>query len=419
MTEVADSLLHSPPVPPEVTLADIRAARERIASRLPATPLAHSSWFSRRWGCDVWFKFENLQMTGSFKERGALNRLLQIGEEERSKGVITASAGNHGQAVASHARQLGIPATVVMPVNTPLIKVSNTSASGARVILQGGSFDEAADHARQLCEREGLSYVHGFDDPAVIAGQGTLGLELLEQCPDLDTVVVPVGGAGLISGVGLAIKQLRPPARVIGVQYEGVPSLKEALAHGAPVTVPPHRTIAEGIAVRRVGELPFRISSCVMDELVTVAEDEIANAILLLLEREKTVAEGAGAVGVAAIENGHLDVARRRVVVILTGGNIDVNVLSRIIERGLVKGGRLARVRVTVPDLPGHLARVLEVIAAERANLLEVSHSRAFSDVPVGETAIDLVLETRSPEHIEELHAALCAKGIRVEQDRA
>lgn len=399
--------------PQTVTLAEIKAARERIGGTLEPTPLVHSTFFSERWGGKVSFKFENLQLTGSFKERGALNRLLRLTEKEKKGGVITASAGNHGLAVAFHARRLGIPVTVVMPVNSPLVKVTNATAYGAEVILHGASFDDAVEHGQKLRAERGLTYVHGFDDRDIIAGQGTVGLEILEQNPEVEEVIVPVGGGGLIAGIALALKGSKPGVRVTGVQDEQVPSMIAAEREGKPVTVPPHRTIADGIAVRRVGELPLEIVRESVDKIVTVSEDEVANAILLLLERERTMVEGAGAVGVAALENGHLSAEGRNIVVVLSGGNIDVNLLSRIIDKGLVKGGRLARLEVVVPDNPGQLARVVEIVGELRANILEVNHNRAFSVAPVGETVIDLVLETRGQEHIDEILGIMLKQGIR------
>lgn len=396
-----------------VTFADVEAARRRIGGALYVSPLAQSEFFSNAWKCQLYFKLENLQMTGSFKERGALNRLLTLTDDERRRGVVTASAGNHAQAIAHHARRLGIPATIVMPINTPIIKVQNTEAAGARTILEGANYDEAAEHARTIEHNEQLTYVHGFDDPYVIAGQGTLGLELLEQCPYLDTVVVPVGGGGLIAGLALAMKEINPRVRIVGVQAACVPSMLAAMQAGAPVTVEGAHTIADGVAVRRVGELPFAIVQKYVDELVTVSEEEIANAILLMLEREKTVVEGAGAVAVAALHNGHVKADGRRVACILSGGNIDVNILSRVISKGLVKDGRLIKLRVLVPDYPGQLSRILGVIAEERANILEIQHSRAFSAAQVGETAIDLDVETRGPEHIQQIQNALLANGYQ------
>ena len=413
MTEPTDI----PPAPHGVTLPDVEAARERLSPHLPPTRMARSARLSAQWGCEVWFKYENLHETGSFKERGALNRLLQMDAASRARGVISASAGNHGRALAHHAQRLGIPCTVVMPLNSPLVKVQNTRASGARVVLHGGSFDEAAARAREVCAAEGLTYVHGFDDPAIIAGQGTCALEMLEVVPDLDCVVVAVGGGGLIAGIAMVLKQSRPGIRVVGVQFEGIPSMMRALAQGHPVTVAPHRTIADGIAVRQVGELCLHLVEDHVDEMVTVGEPEIANAILLMLERDKTVVEGAGAVGVAAMHNGLIrGVEGKKVCVVLGGGNIDVNVLARVIEKGLVKDGRLVRLRVVVPDYPGQLARILDIVAEARANILEVNHARAFSPAQVGETMIDITLETHGEEHIAAIQAELEAHGTRTER---
>jgi threonine dehydratase len=400
-----------------VTFADIEAARRRMAGTLDVTPLAGSDYISRAWDNHIFFKLENLQSTGSFKERGALNKMLSLSDAERARGVITASAGNHGQAVAFHARRLGIPATVVMPIHTPLIKTQNTAANGARVILHGANFDESAAHAHEVCAAENLVYVHGFDDPLVIAGQGTLGLEMLEQCPYLEYVVIPIGGGGLAAGVGLAMKETNPRIRIIGVQTESIPSMKVALERGAPETLPPRQTIADGIAVRTVGSLTFELVRRYVDEIVTVNEAEIANAILLMLEREKTLVEGAGVVGVAALHNGHIKVSGRKIACILSGGNIDVNVLSRIIDKGLVKDGRLVKLRVLVSDYPGQLSRILSVVAERRANVLEINHNRALSTAEVGETLIDLVLETRGADHISEIVKALTDSGHRVNQE--
>ena len=399
-----------------VTLQDVRDAYERLKSHLDPTPLAHSTGMSKIWGCDVWFKLENLQETGSFKERGALNRLLQLGEAERAKGVISASAGNHGRALAHHSKRLGIPCTIVMPLNSPLIKVQNTKACNARVILHGANFDEAADKAHEVCSEEKLTYVHGFDDPFVICGQGTCGIEIMEEVPDFDMIVMGVGGGGLISGVALAVKELKPKIKVVGVQFEGIPSMTKAMSMGHPVTVAPHRTIADGIAVRQVGGLCLDLVNRYVDEIVTVSEAEIANAILLMAEKEKTVVEGAGAVGVAAMHNGLINASGMKVCVVLSGGNIDVNVLARVIEKGLVKDGRLVRLQVVVPDYPGQLARILDTVAKCRANILEINHARAFSPVQVGETMIDIILETRGEDHISEIQAALSNESISTER---
>ncbi len=326
---------------------EIVEARQRIRDRIYLSPCARSETMSRRCGAVTFFKLENLQMTGSFKERGALNKILQLDPEARRRGVIAASAGNHAQAVAYHAAQDGIPATIVMPRRTPLIKVANTRQHGAEVILHGNDFDEAYAHALEIERERGLIAIHPFDDEAVIAGQGTIALELLEQEPDLQVVIVPIGGGGLISGIAVAIKALRPRIKVIGVEAAACPSMKESLEAGKRVVVRSGTTIADGIAVKQPGALTLEYVKRLVDDVVTVDEEEIANAVLLLLEQEKTVTEGAGAVTLAALYNRRVRAARgKRTVMIVSGGNIDVNILSRIIERGLAKDGRLVRLEV-------------------------------------------------------------------------
>lgn len=394
-----------------ITIADIEAARTRIRDAIYMSPCAYSETFSRLCGNKVFFKLENLQMTGSFKERGALHKLLLLSPEERKRGVIAASAGNHAQGVAYHASRQGIRAIICMPVTTPLIKVSSTRGYGAEVVLVGDNYDEAYEEAQRRCQAEGLTFVHPFDDDAIIAGQGTIGLELIEQNPYLEAVVVPIGGGGLIGGIACAMKETNPKVRVIGVETARLPSMKEALRAGRPVTLAPATTIADGIAVRRVGERTLPLVQKYVDEVVTVDEEEIANAILLLLEREKTVAEGAGAAPLAALVNGRTSLSGRKVAVLVGGGNIDVNFLSRIIERGLVKDGRLVRLRVKIPDHPGALHRLTGLIADRRANVIDIAHDRAYYGVHLGETAVDVTLETRGPEHIDELVAALGTAG--------
>jgi threonine dehydratase len=332
-------------------------------------------------------------MTGSFKERGALNKILQLPASARQRGVIAASAGNHAQAVAYHAARDGIPATIVMPRRTPLIKVANTRQHGAEVILHGNDFDEAYARAVEIERERGLVAIHPFDDEAVIAGQGTIALELLEQEPELDVVVVPIGGGGLISGIAVAIKALRPGVAVIGVEAAACPAMKASLEAGSRVTTPAiGHTIADGIAVKQPGELTLEYARRFVDDVVTVDEEEIANAVLLLLEQEKTVTEGAGAVALAAVYNGRVPAARGkggrdrggrvpRVAMIVSGGNIDVNILSRIIERGLAKDGRLVRLEVQLPDEPGALAALLGEVGRQAANVIEVHHERTFSDL--------------------------------------
>jgi len=394
-----------------VTLDDIRAARERIAGRIYHSPTPANEFLTDLTGAPVLLKLENLQRTGSFKERGAANRILVLTPEERARGLITASAGNHAQAVAYHATSQGIRSRIVMPEGTPLIKVSNTRAYGAEVVLHGASFDEAFAEARRQCDAEGWTFLHGFDDPWVVAGAGTAGLEIVEDVPGVEAVVVPVGGGGLISGIACAVKELKPGVRVVGVQTERVPSMIEARRQGEPVTVPAARTIADGIGVRRVGALNLAMCARYVDEIVTVDEEEIASAILMLLEREKTVAEGAGAAGVAAVMHGKVELGGARTVISVGGGNIDVTMLARIIERGLHKDGRMVRLRVQVSDHPGELHRLTGIVTHYRANIVQVDHERAYYGVALGHTSIDLTLETRGRDHIAELRAGLAAAG--------
>jgi threonine dehydratase len=399
-----------------LTLADIERARARIKDSIYMSPCAHSETFSSLTGNKVYFKLDNLQMTGSFKERGALNKILTLTDEEKARGVIAASAGNHAQGVAYHATRNGIRSTIVMPVATPLIKVTRTREYGAEVILHGASYDEAFDEAWRRREAEGYTFIHAFDDDAVMAGQGTLGLELIEQNPYLEAVLVPIGGGGLISGIAIAVKEINPRIQIIGVQTTRLPSMKRALAEHAPVVLPPAVTIADGIAVRKAGARTLPVVAKYVDDVVTVDEEEIANAILLLLEREKTVAEGAGAATLAALVRGKTGLVGKKVALVIGGGNIDVNMLSRIIERGLVKDGRLVRLRVRIPDYPGALHKLTGEIAAVRANVQEVIHNRAFSRVELGETAVDVTLETRGAEHIAELMRILHERGYEHER---
>ena len=399
-----------------MTAADIAAARIRLAATVAATPCAYSETLSDMTGARIFVKLENLQITGSFKERGAANLLLQLGPAERRRGVIAASAGNHGLAVARHAARLGIAAVVVMPEAAPLGKVTAARRHGADVILDGENYDAAYARAKEIEAERDLIFVHPFDDPRVIAGQGTIGLELLEQVPGLDAVVVPVGGGGLIGGIALAVKTERPSVRVIGVQAEEMPSMRAALAAGERVTVPPATTIADGIAVRRAGEHTFDLARRYVDLVVSVDEEEIANAILLLLEIEKTVAEGAGAVALAALVNRRVALNGKTVALVLSGGNIDVNLIARIIERGLVKDGRLVRLTVTLRDRPGALAQLTSQVAQARANVLHIHHDRAFSRTRVGETDVELTLETSGRDQVEAITRLLRQSGYAVEE---
>ncbi|MGA8891021.1 MAG: threonine ammonia-lyase [Anaeromyxobacteraceae bacterium] len=399
-----------------VELKDVQAARERVRDALYLSPCARTETLSRLSGTHAFLKLDNLQMTGAYKERGALNKLLTLGPAERSRGLIAASAGNHAQAVAYHAGRLGVQATIVMPETTPIMKVANTRGHGARVVLAGLNFDEAYSEARRMEREEGLTFVHPFDDEVVIAGQGTLGLEVVEQVPDLDAILVPVGGGGLVSGVAVAVKRLLPGVKVIGVEAAALACMQAAVEAGELVTLDAASTIADGIAVKRAGEITFEHVQALVDEIVTVTEEEIASAILYLLEKEKTVAEGAGAVAVAALMHHKLPrLLGKRVVSVVSGGNIDVNVVARVIERGLVKDGRLVRINIHLLDKPGQLTIVSGIISGLRANVIEVQHSRAFSE-KFGDTTLLLTLETRGLEHVEEILGALREKGYRVDQ---
>ncbi|HZQ20185.1 MAG TPA: threonine ammonia-lyase [Terriglobales bacterium] len=396
---------------PAVTLSAVREALGRIRDSIYLSPCARSENFSQLTGNSVYLKLDNLQRTGAFKERGALNKLLTLTSEERSRGVIAASAGNHAQGVAYHAGRHGIKAQIVMPLTTPLIKVSATRSYGAEVILHGANYDEACERATHRSEQFGMTFVHPFDDEVVMAGQGTMGLEILDQVPDIEVVVAPIGGGGLIGGVACALKESKPSVKVIGVQPARLPSMKVAIAEGHPVTLSPAATIADGIAVRRAGEKTLPLIQKYVDDIVTVDEEEIANAILLLLEREKTLAEGAGAAAIAALINRKTSLSGKKVAVLVCGGNIDVSLLSRIMERGLVKDGRLVRLRVHLPDYAGALHRLTGILAQHRANIVETSYDRAYYGVNLGDTAIDITMETRGPDHIVELLSALSASG--------
>jgi threonine dehydratase len=396
-----------------VTRELIEAAADRIRSSIYESPLMHSKMLSRLTGNSVFLKLENLQMTGAFKERGALNRILTLTDEERRQGVIAASAGNHGQGVAYHATQRGIPAQIWMPRQTPLIKLSATRAYGADVVLHGDNYDEACEAAIERSVQRKAVFIHPFDDDEVIAGQGTIGLELLRQNPELDVIVVPVGGGGLIGGIGCAVKAHNPRIEIVGVQTARLPSMQAALQRQSPVDLPAKSTLADGIAVRRAGQRTLPLVSRYVDRIVTVDEDEIAEAILMLLEGEKTVAEGAGAVALAAVLEGKTGHHGKNIAVLVSGGNLDVNLLARIIEQGMVRDGRRLRLRVLLPDYPGALEGLTAVISKARANIVETSYNRAHYGVSLNEAAIDITMETRGRDHASELLAALT--GARYE----
>ena len=395
-----------------VTLQDIQAARERIRDVVYHSPCPYSLQLSRLCGCEIYCKLDHLQITGSFKERGARNKLLLLPPEARQRGVVAASAGNHAQALAYHGHELGIEVTVVMPKWAPLIKVTNCRGFGARVILHGDSYDEARAHAKALAEKDRATYVPGFDDVDIIAGQGTMGLEILEDVADVDAVVVPVGGGGLISGVGVAVKSLRPQARIIGVEPHHAPTLHASLRAGRVVRIESKPTLADGLAIAEVGKICFEIAKHVVDDLVMVNEAQIAMSVLRLLELEKTVVEGAGAVPLAAALQRSMSLEGKKVVLCLCGGNIDVTLVSRIIERGLAADGRLCRVVTQMSDRPGSLARLASVLASTGASVKEVYHDRHFGPADVGAVAIAAVLETRDFAHIEQIKTALREAGI-------
>lgn len=401
-----------------IGLADVLAARERLRGSVYQSPSPYSHTLSGLTGQQVYLKLENLQMTGSFKERGALNRIATLTPEQASRGVIAASAGNHAQGVAYHATKRGLRALIVMPLTTPLVKVTATRNFGAEVLLHGANYDEAYAEARRQCDLQGLTFIHPFDDPDVMAGQGTIGLELLDQIPQLEAVVVPIGGGGLIGGIACAIKEARaasgkPEIKVVGVQTSRLASMVEAVKAGEPVTIEPSTTIADGIAVRRAGELTLPMVESYVDEIVTVEEDEIASAILMLLEREKTLAEGAGATALAALLQQRTSLKDQHTAVLVCGGNIDVTLLSRIIERGLVQDGRLILLRIHLLDKPGALADLTKLIASHRVNIVNTLYNRSYYGVNLGDTAIDITMETRGREHVEELLSALSTHGYR------
>lgn len=396
-----------------VTLADIQAAAERIAGKVLRSPTSYSANLSALTGCQIFCKLDSLQMTGSFKERGARNRLELIPSDQRAAGVIAASAGNHALALAYHGHALNIPVRVVMPVWAPLIKVENCRRHGAEIVLSGETYDDAKAEALRQASTSGALYVPGFDDDAIIAGQGTLGLELLNEVADLDAIIVPVGGGGLIAGIGIAVRALQPHIRVIGVEPAHAPSATAALAAGKPVRVETQPTLADGLGVACIGERCWEPLRDTVEQVVTVDEAAIAQAVLRLVEHEKAVVEGAAACALAAVLRHDLGLRGKRVALVLCGGNIDPTVLSRVIERGLAADGRLCRVRANIIDRPGSLARFLQIIAQVGGSVREVRHDRSFAPGDVALVNITCLIETRDHAHCRELEAAFTAAGIR------
>jgi len=397
-----------------ITLKDIEAARERIQGAIYYSPCQPSIPLSEITGMEIYCKLDNLQRTGSFKERGARNALAQLPPEQQKRGVIAASAGNHAQALAYQGKLLGIPATVVMPKYAPLIKIGNCQKLGATVILHGKDFSEAKAHADGLATERGLAYIDGYDDPAIIAGQGTMGLEIVEQVPDLDAVIIPVGGGGLLAGVALAIKSLKPAVKIIAVEADHVASFSAAVREGKPVRIEMQPTLADGLAIAQVGKNAFATAASLVDRTVTVTEEQIAVAILRIVELEKGVVEGAAATPLAACLSGQLpELARKRVVLLLCGGNIDPNVLGRVIERGLVADGRLSRFTAMISDRPGGLADLATQIASTGASIKQVVHDRAFAGSDVSAVHVLCTVETRNKEHLAELRTRLQERGVQ------
>lgn len=398
----------------KVTIEDIRKARETLKNISKTTEVDHSISASRLLGSEVFLKFENTQRTGSFKIRGAYNKIINLTPEEKKRGVVASSAGNHAQGVALSAALAGVKSTIVMPENAPLTKVNATRGYGAEVILKGEIYDDAYEYARHLEKTEGYVFVHPYEDANIIAGQGTIGLELHEQIPDLDTVIIPIGGGGLISGISTALRALNPKIKIIGVQSDQAPGMSQLFHHQTPEPKKRMSTIADGIAIKHPSKIVYdSFIAKNVDEVVTVTDDELAEAIVFLLERAKTMTEGSGAAAMAAAMNRKLKLGQKTCI-ILSGGNVDLNVISKIIEKGQTKRGRLAELSVVVDDLPGNLNRLTKAIAEQKANILEVHHDRISQGLFLRETRIEFVLETSSPEHIEKIKQALIAAGGKI-----
>ncbi|PSP86033.1 threonine ammonia-lyase [Halobacteriales archaeon QS_6_64_34] len=399
-----------------LSVEDVRAARDRVTETTRQTPLEYSHTFSAMTGAEVHLKLELFQRTGSFKLRGATNRIATLSDEQREHGVVTASAGNHAQGVALAATRIGVDSTIVMPEHAPISKVKATRSYGGDVVLYGEDYDEAAERAHEIEREEGRTYVHAFDDDYVMAGQGTIGLEIYDELPEVDTVVVPIGGGGLISGVATALQGLDPSIRVVGVQAEGASSVAKSLAKGERIERDSVETIADGIATRTVGERTFEIIQERVDEVVTVSDSEIAVALTTLLERSKTLAEGAGAVALAAVIEAKFDYADDEVIVpALCGGNIDLNTLTSVIIRGLVETGRYLRIKTVLKDRPGALEELVGVLSNQQVNIYAIEHDRTNRDVAMNDAEVELDLETRGPDHVEALLAALRERGYPVE----
>jgi threonine dehydratase len=397
-----------------LTLADVRAAHEHIRDAIVATPTLHSKTLSQLTGANIYLKFENLQFTAAYKERGALNALLQLPEEARSRGVIAASAGNHAQGLSYHGTRLGVPVTIVMPKTTPTVKVMQTEAVGGKVVLEGEKFDDAYKHARQLEKELGLTFVHPFDDPKVAAGQGTVAIEMLDAIPEIETFVVPIGGGGLLSGMGTAARGIKPGIELFGVQAELYPSMY-ALLNGKQMPCEGD-TLAEGIAVKVPGEFTSQVIRALVDEIVLVSEAQLETAVSLLLQIEKTVVEGAGAAGLAAVMARPDLFKGKNVGIVLCGGNIDTRLLANVLLRDLARSGRLARLRITLQDRPGALYKVMKLFNDHNINIIEIYHQRIFTTLPAKGLITDIECEARDAEQLQGLVDALKAAAYKVER---
>jgi threonine dehydratase len=398
-----------------VTIDSIRAAQAELSRYLEPTPLLKNTWLSEELKCNLYLKLENMQPIGSFKIRGATYRISQLTEKERKAGVIAASAGNHAQGVAWGSRKLGVNALIVMPKNAPLVKIANTRALGAEIVLEGDNYDEAYVAAREIAKKTGKTFVHAFEDERVIAGQGVCGLEIFDQLPSVDVVVGSIGGGGLMSGTSCALKTLKPTVQMIGCQALGSASMVESFRQGKAVTLGKSATFADGIAVISASEKMRELLVPLLHEIVAVDDESIARAVLTLLEKAKTVTEGSGAITLAALENIRTDIQGKNVVLIISGGNIDVNLLSRIIDRGLIRAGRRLRVNVWLSDRPGSLARLTDLIARQGCNILQAIHDRSEPSTTIDQTEVALTLETRGPDHSETIIQALRDHVLRLD----
>lgn len=400
----------------EVGISEIKEARKNLSKFLAVTPLLHNPWLSQELGCEIYLKLETAQPIGSFKIRGATHAILSLSDTEKKKGVIAASAGNHAQGVAWGSRQAGVKATIVMPKNAPLMKIQNTQALGAEVLLKGDNYDEAYLEAQEISKKSGKVYIHAFQDAHVIAGQGTIALEILEQLPDVDVVIASIGGGGLLSGIATAMKDLKPSVKIYGAQAQGAASMQKSFEKKKAVALDQVSTFADGIAVSKASEEMREILQPKIEKVLSTDDESIAAAVLMLLEKAKIVTEGAAAVSLAVLDQIRSEIRRKKVVVVLGGGSIDVNVLGRIIDRGLIRAGRRLRINCWISDRPGSLAKLTDAVAKAGANILQAIHDRSEPSTSIDQTEVALTLETKGPEHSAELIRSLQSSVIRLEQ---